>query len=162
MVVITIGVFLKEGIVVLIPVLFFYLYKLNKNLPDIIIPISLAIILYFASSILIRINAINESESYQLFWSPSIEMIKYNLNRPNSWLSIFAVLGIPMLIIIKNFKRLSSLIEKNVFVLPLMSGVFVSVLMYCFAFTSTVADGRTLWTSYPFIIPLAVLLMNHE
>ena len=162
MAVIAIGVFMKEGIIILIPVLFFYLYKSNKNLLHLFLFPSCATILYIVCSLIIRENAINSSESYQLFWSPSIEMIKYNLNRPNSWLSLFAVLGIPLGIIINNYKKLRSLIVKNIFVIPLISGILISVLMYCFAFVSTVADGRTLWASYPFIIPLAVLLMNNE
>tara|TARA_Y100000590_G_scaffold466949_1_gene644034 strand:- start:3601 stop:4563 length:963 start_codon:yes stop_codon:yes gene_type:complete len=160
MVVIAFGVFMKEGIIILIPVLFFYLYKSNNKSLNIFLYTSLATILYFLFSFIVRENAINASESYQLFWSPSIEMIKYNLNRPNSWLSIFLVLGIPLGIILINYKSLRLLIVKNIIVVPLISGVIISLLMYSFAFVSTVADGRTLWASYPFIIPLAVLLIN--
>ena len=162
MIVIFFGVFMKEGIIILIPVLFFYLYKLNKNLIHISIITFVAIMLFIGLSLVIRENAINSSQSYQLFWSPSIEMIYYNINRPNSWLSFFAVMGVPIFIILKNYKKINLLISKNMFVVPLISGVFMSVLMYCFAFTSTVADGRTLWASYPFIIPLSALLMNNE
>ena len=162
MIVISLGVFMKEGIILLIPVLFFYLYKSNKNLLYVIFFSSIATILFLVLSIIIRENAINSSESYQLFWYPSIEMLKYNINRTNSWLSIVFVLGIPLGLILMNRRKLRPLIAQNIFALPLISGILISVLMYCFAFVSTVADGRTLWASYPFIIPLAVLLMNNE
>ena len=162
MITILFGVFMKEGIIVLIPFLSFYIYKLNYKYKKIIFWLFISSIFYITASVIVRKTAINASETYQLFWEPSFKMIKYNFNRDNSWLSFILVLGIPFGIIARNLSSFKFLLKENRFVLPLFTGVITAISMYFFSFISTVADGRTLWASYPFIIPIIGLVLNEE
>ena len=156
------GVFMKEGIIVLLP--FFWLYIFYKKMPKLmnILWVSMSLFVCVFMSIITRVVSINVSSGYQLFWSTSTEMLIYNLNRMNSWMSFILVMGIPLLLLLKNQKILIKIIKKNMLVIPLISGIIMAVITYGFAFISTVADGRTLWATYPFIFLIIALIFEEK
>lgn len=161
-VVLSSGIFMKEGIIVLLP--FFWLSLFQKKMPNGIkyIWISSSIIIYCTISIIIRKLSINALEGHDLFWSPSLEMLLYNLGRTNSWLSFILVMGVPLMLIFYNSHIIKRLIKTNQYVLPLIAGAVLAIGTYSFAFISTVADGRTLWASYPFLFPIIGLIFTHK
>ena len=40
--------------------------------------------------------------------------------------------------------------------------VSTNLITYLFAFISTVADGRTVWAAYPFLIPLVGYILDNK
>jgi len=96
------GVFMKEGIIVLLP--FFWLYIFYRKMPKLIniLWVSMSLFVCVFMSIITRVVSINVSSGYQLFWSTSTEMLIYNLNRMNSWMSFILVMGIPLLLLLNN------------------------------------------------------------
>ena len=87
-------------------------------------------------------------------------MFIYNLTRPNSWLSIILTLGLPGGFIIKRFSSLKQISQSSKNVMPLICGILAALATYLLAFISTVADGRTIWAAYPFLIPLTGLVLD--
>lgn len=156
------GVLMKEGIIVLIPFYIFYLLSKNKSKWNVFLKFGIICFIYLTVSFFVRKIALNATEDHAVFWQPSTDMLAYNFKRPNSWLSLFLTLGIPGIIILKNILELKRLIRIHSIVLPLISGIILSLITYSFAFISTVADGRTVWAAYPFMIPLVGLLLDNQ
>ena len=118
--------------------------------------------IYSTVSYFIREFSLNAAEGHTLFWQPSFDMLFYNFNRPNSWLSLILTLGIPGMIVLKNASNLKQIILSHSMALPLIFGIIFSLITYLFAFISTVADGRTVWAAYPFLIPLVGYILDNK
>ena len=158
-VVFTLGVGVKETMVILIPVFAIYLFfqsnfSLKKNISFLL----LLILAYLICTILLR-NITPESETY--IWLPYLEVLIDNLVRPKTYLSILLTFGIPgigALLYINVALRKRSLMAQQP---ALVTGLIVSMLISFFSLFAAYADGRHIWTSYPFTIPLAVAYIKY-
>jgi len=160
LIIIATGVLMKEGIIVLIPFFLAHLVSIGTQRWQLIYWGLLCTGIYISITILGRYLALNAAQEHHLFWQPSIKMFIYNLTRPNSWLSIILTLGFPGGIIIKRFSSLKQISQSSKNVMPLICGILAALATYLFAFISTVADGRTIWAAYPFLIPLTGLVLD--
>ncbi len=157
-VVFALGVGVKETIVLLIPVFAIYLFiQRNFSLKKNILLLLSLILVYSICTILLR-NFTPESETY--IWLPSIEVFVDNMVRSKTYLSILLTFGIPgigALLFIYVSLRKHSLISQQP---ALLTGLVVSMLISFFSLFAAYADGRHIWTSYPFTIPLALLFLK--
>ena len=158
-VVFALGVGVKETIVILVPVFAIYLFfQSNFSLKKNISILLLLILVYSVCTILVR-NITPESETY--IWFPYLEVILDNLVRPKTYLSILLTFGIPgigALLYINVALRKQSFISQQP---ALVTGLIVSMLISFFSLFAAYADGRHIWTSYPFTIPLAVAYIKY-
>ncbi len=158
-VVFALGVGVKETIVILIPVFAIYLFfQSNFSVKKNISLLLLLILVYSICTILLR-NIISESETY--IWLPNLKFIIDNLVRPKTYLSILLTFGIPgigALLYINVALRKQSFISQQP---ALVTGLIVSMLISFFSLFAAYADGRHIWTSYPFTIPLAVAYIKY-
>ncbi len=158
-VVFALGVGVKETIVILIPVFAIYLFfQSNFSLKKNISLLLLLILVYSICTILLR-NIAPESETY--IWLPSLKVLTDNLVRPKTYLSILLAFGIPgigALLYIYVALGKHSLISRQP---ALVSGLIMSMIISFFSLFAAYADGRHIWTSYPFTIPLAVVYIKH-
>jgi len=148
------GISVKETMVIMLPVAAVFLYFQKEfNLKQKIFFITLLTIFYFAEVFLLR-HFTPGKETY--VWMPKTEILLFNLFRIKTYLSIIITFGIPgfgALLFLKCsscFKQLGSMSY------VLLTGASVALLISIFSLFSAYADGRHLWTSYPFTIPLAV------
>lgn len=93
---------------------------------------------------------------HELFWSPSLSAAVENLSRPRTFLSLLLTIGIPtgfaaLAAFTGKARRVISSREASV----LATGVLLSIALYAYSIVSAYTDGRIIWASYPFLIPLA-------
>ena len=152
------GMTVKETIVILIPVFAGYLFFQNKFplKKKLVLVISLVII-FGAGMVLLR-KLTPGAESY--LWYPSFNILLDNIIRSKTYLSILLTFGLPgigsLFFIYNLFRRKVKLTNEA----PLITGVLVSILISSFSLFAAYADGRHLWTSYPFTIPLALIYLR--
>ena len=119
------------------------------------------ILTYISLSLLIR--SLLHTPNY--IWLPSINRLISNLSRPRAWLSFILALGVPGTVCIISSMLLYR--KKNDFkslmykISPLLVGIISSVGVWVFAMITAYADGRFIWISYPFLIPVAMILLDH-
>lgn len=149
------GIFIKETIIIILPVALVY-FILNDKSKNKFVKIALPFILYIITVILIRTLAPQQKENY--LWVPSFEILVYNLSRVKSYLSFLLTLGIPGFI---SLYVISTEKKKNIsreLLMPLITGFFFSFLLWFYSLFSAYSDGRQLWTSYAYTIPLMLLI----
>ena len=162
-----IGIFIKETIVILIPIWIFYaLVNKRCNSGGIIQMILLIAAAYI--SYRIAKNAIPLSREY--IWAPSIQSFFFNIGRARTWLSFILSFGIPGFISVFLYwlrKDIFNSYRREV-VLTMLIGLLLSLLLFVYSLLSAYADGRFVWVSYPFSVPLALIVVevfrrkNHE
>ncbi|WP_337864990.1 hypothetical protein [Ignavibacterium sp.] len=154
----TLGIFIKETIIILLPVAiieFMIKEKSKIKFLKVIIPV----LLYFLVIVLIRKIAPHK-ESY--VWKPSIDILIYNLVRVKTYLSFLLTFGIPgllatYLIITKKIQMISKEISY-----PILAGFLFSFLLWLYSLFAAYSDGRQLWITYVFSIPLALFVIQHR
>jgi hypothetical protein len=153
---ILIGSLVKETIVIIIPVffLFYYLRRKPWKISTVISLGSYLGIMWILRAIFI--------EKGKILWLPSLNILISNISRPKAWISSILTFGIPgFLFIILSIKYgwKKFLLDKALFY-SLATGFFMSLTLAFYAAASAYLDGRYLWTSYPFTIPLSLLLLR--
>lgn len=154
----SLGIFIKETIIILLPVtLVKFLIKDKSRIEflKVIIPI----VLYIVVIVLIR-KITPHKESY--VWKPSTDILLYNLVRAKTYLSFILTFGIPgflatYLIITKKLQMIKKEISY-----PLLTGLLFSFLLWLYSLFAAYSDGRQLWTSYVFSIPLALFVIQQR
>lgn len=152
------GIPVKETIIILLPVYlvqFSFKDKSRIKLLKVVLPI----VLYLVVIVLIRKFAPHK-ESY--VWKPSIDILLYNLIRVKTYLSFILTFGIPgflaaYLIVTKKLQMIKKEISY-----PLLTGFLFSFLLWLYSLFAAYSDGRQLWTSYVFSIPLALFVIQHR
>ncbi len=153
------GVFVKETIVLLIFVAAVYLVLTRRifsrqglMLPGTLVAFALAT--YAARKIVPVDSAVG--------WSPILEIFQSNVLRPRSWLSFLLTFGIPGVLTLFIFRYRKSPWSQEHFaeIGTLLSGVIISIILFGYAMLSAFADGRFIWTSYPFSVPLAAIVIK--
>jgi hypothetical protein len=95
-------------------------------------------------------------------WMPSFEILIFNLSRLRSWLSFLLTFGVPgvFALLIFRYRATSWFHENFAETATLITGFFISILLFGYSMLSAHADGRFIWTSYPFSVPLAVIVLS--
>lgn len=152
-----IGIFIKETIIIMLPVAFVY-FLLNDKSKNKLVKIILPFILYIITVIVIRTVVPQQKENY--IWLPTFEILIDNLSRVKTYLSFILTLGVPGIL---SISVIFSEKKKNIsgeLLLPLITGFFFSLLLWFYSLFSAYSDGRQLWTSYTYTIPLMLLIFN--
>lgn len=153
-----IGVCVKETIIILIPVFAVYLFfRRDISLRKKIILFLVLVIIYGVGMFLLR-RLTPGVESY--IWYPSFNIFYKNLARAKTYLSILLTFGLPgigslfcIFILLRNKLGFSKEIL-------LVTGLLISMLVSFFSLFAAYADGRHIWTSYPFAIPLSLIYIK--
>lgn len=151
------GTFAKEGIAVLLPPIAVYVF-LHKQRAALLIPL-LYLLLY--ALITAFIHAWAPGSAHTQFWSPGPDQLAMNATRFRAWASVLLSFGLPGLLACWTLVRYQSLPRPFWHRLaPFAAGFAAAVATCVFAFLSAYVDGRTLWASYPFAIPLGMVAVD--
>jgi len=150
-----IGCLVKETIIIIIPVAFLYNYLRGNPWK-----LSLIILLISYLGIMWMVRAIYIDKG-QVLWFPSFDTFILNIRRVRAWFSTVFTLGVPgflfFILSIKHGWR-KSLSNKPI-CYSLIIGFFMSLTLTFYTALSGYLDGRFVWTSYPFSIPLSLFLL---
>ena len=160
-----VGLLTKESAVILLPVALSYLI-LQRRMPwrrVAIAAIWLACV-FLAVTLLTRLLYPADSPAY--VWSPAWTRIVSNITRLKTWASFMLSLGLPGLLGVyaaSHWKQ-AWFQERRQHFGPLLVGMAMSFALFAYAMVSAYADGRFIWLSYPFAIPLATsaLSLRHQ
>lgn len=148
------GILIKETIIIILPLAVVY-FLMNEKKNNKYLKIILPVFLYLTTVIAIR-SLVPQKENY--IWNPSIEIFIYNISRAKTYLSFILTLGIPGVL---SLYLILSDKKKNIsreLLFPLVTGFLFSVLLWVYSLFSAYSDGRQLWTSYVYTIPLMLEL----
>jgi hypothetical protein len=153
------GAFVKETIVLLIPMLAAYTFY-EKKLRSRHGLYLLFITALFIGAYLAARAVIPTGSSY--VWMPSGETFLANASRLRSWSSLILTFGIPGVLSLFVFKyratdRFQTRLPETAM---LIAGLLFSLLLFGYSMFSAYADGRFIWTSYPSTIPLAAIVIT--
>jgi hypothetical protein len=119
----------------------------------------LSLPLYFAAVIYARKTFGGFGDGSGFVWFPNSENLADNVYRAKTYISFIISLGFPGLLaglyILKNLKS-----EKNIIIFAFTIAISFSLLLWVYSYFSAYADGRFIWTAYPFMIPLAVRYLS--
>ncbi len=148
------GITVKETMIIMIPVAaVFLLIEKDFAMKKKLIYFSTIVAVYLLETYLLR-NFTPGQATY--FWMPREEVLIKNLTRVKTYLSIgltFGIAGLGALLFFKNRKCRERM---NNIKYVLLTGLVFSLAVSFFSVFSAYADGRHIWTSYPFTIPLAI------
>lgn len=158
-IILIIGAFVKETAIILILITvssFAITRKFKQKQLLLLSTISIVFLIsYYFARMIIPVNPI-------IGWTPSFNRLLYNMSRPRSWISFFLSFGIPgvLSLMIYRYKSTDSFHNRSSEITVLITGLIISILLFGYSMLSAHADGRFIWTSYPFSIPLAVLVIK--
>lgn len=147
----------KETVIVFIPVWILWVFSSQKPLNRKLILAVIPIIIFIISYTLIRLLAVNSSD---YLWVPSLEIFQSNISRVKTFLSFLLTVGFPglfLLIFILKYKKLSLRLYNFLWV-----GTILVFLVWIFSLFSAYSDGRQLWLSYVFTIPIMMLYLKRR
>lgn len=153
------GILAKESIVVIFPFLAFYLFyndKVNiKKKYWLLIGNFIGIMIIY---LLIRSLVVGNKE---LNWIPTLEKFLDNIVRVRAYIAFILSFGLPgilvMLFLIKNRTNPKKKIE-----ITFLAGFYTSLAVFIYSFFSAYTDGRFIWLTYPFAIPLSLFYIQDQ
>lgn len=148
--------FANEKAIILFPFLIFFLFAEEADRKKSILIITLSLIIYFLTSFFLRSFTPSSSQTY--LWIPDTKYILQNIFRPKTYLSFALTFGIPGILTILSLFYFSA--DRMKKILYFYIGSFTSFILYIYSIFSAWSDGRTVWTMYPFAIPVSVLLIE--
>ena len=153
------GVLVKETVIILIFTLAAYLISSRKAFTKQGLILPLVCVIFIISYYIAR-RIIPAGPN--VAWMPSFETLLNNMSRIRSWLSFLFTLGIPGILapFIFRYRATEWFQEKFAETATLITGFLISILLFGYAMLSAYADGRFIWTSYPFSVPLATIVLN--
>lgn len=158
-----IGAGVKEVTIIAFPFIIFISYRSYRSGDkQMIWPTFISVFSYVLVSYLVRTGFSSEST---YVWEPMFSSLQENLIRPKTYLSfllsfgLVGVLGISQ--ILSDIKVHSPKLPivtflKNYVYTPHLLGILASFALNGYAVVSAYADGRFIWTAYPFLIPPAI------
>jgi hypothetical protein len=153
--ILAIGAGVKETIIIMAPVAAAYYWIRNEPWK---IRFLVLILVYVASYALIRI-LLAQGSTY--VWRPTLANLLVNI-RPRTIIGLALAFGLPGLLALLyglKFKVLtSSLPFEKLF--PLATGLLFSILLLAYSMWAAYADGRFLWPSNIFTVPIAVAYLR--
>jgi hypothetical protein len=158
-IVVAVGVPIKEVIALLIPVAVAYLWVIGSSRVK-LLPTSLLLLLAFVvPTVLIKTVFIRVGDFY---WIPSISTLLDNL-RVRAMLSLLLSFGLPGILSILFFvrnRKLAGFIQRRL-LMPLVTGVLVTVLLIIYSMLTAYTDGRFIWPMTLFTIPMALWVIRY-
>jgi len=156
MLLILIGALANEKIIILFPFLISFIITKKFTTKKIIEIILCSGVIYFITTIILRKFTI--SNSHQYIWFPGTDFILQNIYRPKTYLSFILTFGIPGLLAVVSFLKFSKeTIRKYLY---FYAGCVTSIALYIYSIFAAWSDGRTVWTIYPFAIPVSILYIR--
>lgn len=152
--IIAIGVLVKETSVLLIPVWLTRLLLQGKPLRHVVSYGACA-----ATSVILASWAIRTAAPESTYvWVPSLKRLIFNSTRSRSWVSMLLSFGAPGVLCLLALARSKPWREtdERTFLWPLAMGFAGALGLTALAWMTAHADGRFMWLSYPFTIPLAM------
>ncbi len=151
---VVLGALSKENIVIMIPVAFMYAI-LTKDTKTAMIA-GLALLLVLATGAIIR-NITSGLSSSPIWWKPDLSRGRFNMSRPNFYISTIFSWGIPLLICVCYLLRYPVAIVRNFKTdLPLYTGIACILGTTVYMITAAFPDGRNVWVAYCFPVFLAM------
>ncbi|MFA6472649.1 MAG: hypothetical protein WCU00_11480, partial [Candidatus Latescibacterota bacterium] len=153
------GTLVKETSIVLVLALAIYLFFDRRLFTKEGLALPL-IFLAFAAGLYISRTLIPVSPGY--VWIPSFDNLMSNLLRPRSSLSFLLSFGVPGIVsvFIFHYRKTGWFHERLAETLCLIAGVAIAIILHIYSMIAAFADGRIIWLSYPFLIPLAVIVFD--
>lgn len=153
------GTCVKESMLLIIPVFFVNSFLMKNKLTSVFLKTFTLLIIYFLTIYFLHMIKPNKL-SY--LWFPSYEVFISNVIRPRTFLSFILTLGIPgilsVLLIIYYFIKEKTILKNN---LTLITGVIISFCLWSYSVISAYSDGRFIWPSIVFSLPLSMIFLNH-
>jgi hypothetical protein len=149
---IVIGCLAKEAIILLIPVLLAYLLLSGHPWK---LKLTVSITAYLITTLAVRV--IFGGLEGPNYWQPSFHQFLANL-RARALLSIALTFGVPGFLswgLLFGCKKIASSVRRPILA-SFVVGLLASILLGFYSMWSVHTDGRYIWTSYPFSIPLAL------
>lgn len=150
------GLLSKETTIIILPVLILFLLFIEDTLKKKLIIICFAVI--ESLLILYFVRAFSLVSLQTMVWKPSIAQFIKNASRNRSYLSFALTLGIPGIISLVGLFRYRRQIIIHLY--PMLIGFFMSILLFVFAMFTAYADGRFIWPSVIFTIPISVQVLS--
>lgn len=155
-----VGAFVKEIILISIIVAIIFMIVNREKRSSLILKSFLYVILFGVSYFIARrVIPVNED----VYWVPYSEQLFYNLSRPRTYLSFLLSLSIQGIIAglaLFNFKFIFKE-EFKKYTIVFATGFILSILLFLFSIVSAYSDGRFIWPSYPYTIPLALYFIKY-
>lgn len=153
------GTLAKETIFVLLPVLAAYLIQQRKPWKEQLLLLSLLCLAFVAISYFARALS-PDQKPYG--WLPSFDYLLFNAARPRCWISSVLSFGIPGFLSLTIFLDRKRWPFRETFhrLGPFMVGFLTTVAVFGYSMFSVYLDGRYIWISYPFSIPLAAVVLR--
>ena len=151
------GVLAKESVIILVPGAVAYQLLITKSWSRVFLTGLPLVAASVIALVLVRTWTPAPDSLYQ--WTPSVDRILTNLPRKETWYAAFLTTALPGMLTLLVLIRLGASEARSLLTINphLVLGTFCSVLAFSYAFLAAAPDGRFLWLSYPFIIPLMLL-----
>ncbi len=150
------GAFVKETIIILVPVAACYMYMKGRAWRNVLWWSCVYFIVVAGSLAIVRV--LSPSSPIE-GWKPSLAVLRSNL-RPRAFLSFILAFGLPGLLSIPEIFRWlragSQRWAEDPTQSTLVVGVGLGVALSVYGFIAAHADGRFIWHAYPFLIPLCL------
>lgn len=136
---------------------FFKMLKLpkDKNSRLSYIYIWSSLILYLGSIYAARLLFGTFGDGSYYFWYPTLEHLADNIFRFKTYFSLLISFGFPGLLSLLYLLKMKNRWTEPLFA-SFMIGIIVSLLLWFYSYISAYADGRFIWTAYPFMVPVAI------
>lgn len=151
------GVLASEKIIIILPFLIAFIYSGKNKSAGRYAFVLMFVLIYSATILLLRKFAPGVPQNY--VWFPDERFFSQNIFRVKAYLSFVLTFGIPGLIALISMLKFP--IDKRKKYLCYYTGCITSLLLYAYSFFSAWADGRTVWTIYPFAVPLSALYLEY-
>lgn len=150
------GTMASEKIIILLPFTIVFLFTEKYTFKKIFIIAVIFVLIYIITSYYLRKYAPGTNQPY--IWFPDTKFILQNIYRPKTYLSFLLTLGVPGVLAVISYFKFPD--EKKKYFLYFYAGCLTSLALFLYSIYSAWADGRTVWTMYPFAIPPAVMYLK--
>lgn len=153
--VLVLGALAKETTIVLLPAAIARLLVSGRSRGQCLALASVLCGCYAAAALLVRYLA---PGVHTYVWEPSLNTLAMNLSRPRAWLTLALSLGLPGIL---SLRALPGLLRRRTpttdpALAALSAGYAAALAAFLCSLVAAYADGRFIWLSYPFAIPLAM------
>lgn len=155
------GTFIKETVLLVIILAFINMLLDKEESKKTILIYSFINAAAFLLGTYISRKVIPVTSTY--IWKPSFDLIIMNLTRIRLYIAATLSFGIPGIFALFTAWKRKELFSSNTVPLFyfLASGFSISILLFLYSIVSAYSDGRFLWISYPFTIPLALYSIKY-
>ena len=155
-VVLFLGAFVKETVVLLIPVYFVFAMLNRLSIIRAMAVTTTLVVIYIAGLGLARYFSLDPTREV---WSPSIDTFLVNASRVRTWVSFVLSFGVPGLVSIIALVTVVIKRRWDLFItmLPWFTGVSACLALFFYSMLSAYSDGRFIWPSSVFALPIVLI-----